>query len=48
MLRLSQVNRVMMELEACRRNAAQGDWGVLLGELDWLEELHDLLYGGAR
>ena len=48
MNRVDQIDRVMKELEACRRSAAPGDAGPVIGELDWLEELHYLLYGRAE
>ena len=48
MHRVDQIDRVMKELEACRRSAAPGDAGPVIGELDWLEELHYLLYGRAE
>ena len=46
MNRLDQIDRVMGELAECRASYASGDpLLVLLGEMDWLEELHILLYG---
>lgn len=41
--RIEQITKVMDELAACRGDACLG---ALIGELDWLAELHRLLYGG--
>ena len=46
-VRLGEIERCMFELErlrwAYKRWPAEA-WGILVGELDWLEELHHLLY----
>ena len=41
MERLEQIARAMREIELCQ---AEGSLGAILGELDWLTELHRLLY----
>ncbi len=41
--RIEQITKVMDELAACRGDSCLG---ALIGELDWLAELHRLLYGG--
>ena len=45
--RLDQITRCMQELETMRKLRSQYPnelRGLMLGELDWLEELHYLLY----
>ena len=39
--RLEQIDRAMQEIALCR---AEGSLGAIIGELDWLTELHRLLY----
>jgi hypothetical protein len=41
MERLEQIARTMRELEQCRTDHSLG---AIIGELDWLTELHRLLY----
>ena len=41
MTRIAKIDRVMAELEQCRE---EHSFGAALGELDWLCELHRLLY----
>jgi len=41
MERLEAITRCMDELAKCRCSRS---FGAALGELDWLSELHDLLY----
>lgn len=42
--RLLAIVRVMDELAACRACTKKGDLSLLLWEVDWLSELHGLLY----
>jgi hypothetical protein len=46
MSRLDQITRCMDEVEKCVRDERlfPGLFGPMVGELDWLEELHYLLY----
>ena len=39
--RAEQIDRAMQEIALCR---AEGSLGAIIGELDWLTELHRLLY----
>lgn len=45
--RLKQIARCMDELSSIRSLAPAGYWGALLGEMDWLEELHRLIWEGT-
>lgn len=46
--RVAAIDRCMSELDRLRHSRGLPDlsdrWGVTIGELDWLEELHRLLY----
>ncbi len=46
--RLDAIDRCMGELDRLQHSHGLPDlsdrWGVSIGELDWLEELHRLLY----
>lgn len=42
MERLMLITRCCDELASCRTSRS---FGAAIGELDWLSELHDLLYG---
>ena len=42
---LEQIDRAMQELALCR---AEHSLGAIIGELDWLAELHRLLYEGEN
>lgn len=44
MSRLDQITRCMDELEKCVQDEHPGLFGPMVGELDWLEELHYLLH----
>ena len=43
--RLEQIDRTTQEMALCR---AEGSLGAILGELDWLAELHRLLHEEKR
>ncbi len=45
--RLIRIFRCMEEINKCLADEEPGLLGAMVGELDWLEELHYLLYEGA-
>lgn len=43
--RIHAINRCMSELAKCRRDMHLNPVGALLGQMDWLSELHALIHG---
>lgn len=42
--RINQIVRCMDEIAICRHDQSPDNWGSFLGEMDWLAQLHQLLY----